>query len=238
MAGEVNKDTVVSSEELEKALDNALGTQIEDLEKAKKTPKKTTEEEPEEEPEPEEEGYNKEMDNKEKVNKSDKEPDFEALSKSLPETIEENEEAKEVVDAMPFVKALVDTVENQLVELTKAVVYFSEKLEEIEGKVNNSDKIGRAEAKLVKSISERIDEIGGQVNPTKSFLGEKITIMKKSEGGEEEISLTKSEAMDGLTELCKSEKINMLDVTKYESMINNGRQLPESVIKMISSTKK
>ena len=253
---------VVDPVELEKALDNALAGEaieketetVEDLEKAKKE-KKPEKSDPEndEEKETEEEGgteaeADKEIeyeegkkDTKEAkgVKKSDDDLDFEALSKSIPEILEEDEDASKVVDAMPFVKALVDSVDEQIVELTKAVIYLADKLENIEESIAKNNEIDRTQAKLVKSISERIGVIGSEVQPRKAFLGSKITILKKSDGeDDQEIELTKSEAKDGLTELCKSGTMNMNDVTKYESYINNGRELPESVIRLIASTKK
>lgn len=241
---------VVDPVELEKALDNALaGKPIEkeidkpeeDLEKAKKdNPENDKEKETEEEGGEEEEMDYEEEDTKEAkgVKKSEDDLDFEALSKSIPETLEEDEEASQVVDAMPFVKALVDSVDEQIVELTKAVIYLADKLETIEESIAKNNEIDRTQAQLVKSISERIGVIGNEVRPLKADLG-KITILKKSDGEEDQpIELTKSEAMDGLTELCKSKKLDMYDVAKYEGYINTGRQLPESVIQLIASTKK
>lgn len=234
-------EKLVNPEELEKALDNALGT----LEKSKAVSKKDdgqaaaaakdqgdNKETGEEEEETDDEG-------KEGVNKSVKEPDFESLAKSIPEVIGENKEASEVVDAMPFVKALVDSVEDQLVEMTKAILYLSDKIETIEAGSKSDRDITVAQAKLVKSISTSIREIGGKVSPRKAFLGSKITILKKSEDGKEEpVELTKSQAAQGLTELHKSGKIGLTEVIKYEGYINNGRQLPDSVNELLVSANK
>ena len=54
---------------------------------------------------------------KKKAKKSEDEPDFEKLSKSVSEELEENEDAKQVLDAVPFMKALVDQIEDQVDEV-------------------------------------------------------------------------------------------------------------------------
>lgn len=244
------QDTPVNPEELEKALENALDATLQKSDDSvpKEVPEEDlekSEEENKEEKEKEEEGGEDKGESEEstdneddgEVNKSEDELDFDSLSKSIPEILEEDSEASDVVDAIPFVKALVDSVDGQLVELTKAIVYLADKVETLEATVNKNNGINKAQAELVKSISERVGEMGGQVMPRKAFIGKKITIMKKSDGEEDEtIELTKSQALEGLTELCKSNKLDMYQVAQFESIINQGRELPESVTKLIAST--
>jgi len=61
------------------------------------------------------------------------EPDFEALNKSVEEGIEENnEEASDAINGIPFVKALVETLDEQMIEVVKAIAYLAKKVEGIE----------------------------------------------------------------------------------------------------------
>jgi len=228
-------EKTIDPDELEKALDSAL----ESLEKSKKVSKKDDGQEAEPKDQEENEETDEDEEEDEEYEKSEDEPDFESLSKSIPDAINENEEASEVVDAMPFVKALVDSVEDQMVELTKAVLYLSDKIEDIESSMKKSGKVNVAQAKLVKSISESVREIGGTAQPRKAYLGKNITLLKKSdgEGQDETIEMSKGQVMSGLTELHKSNKITLDEVIKYEAYVNAGRELPESLTLQLASTK-
>ena len=60
------------------------------------------------------------------------EPDCDVLSKTLSEGIED----KGVdIDATPFIKALVDTLELQISELIKVIINLSDKVESLENKM-------------------------------------------------------------------------------------------------------
>ena len=222
----------VKTEDLEKALDNALEIM------GKATPLEVNEDEDEDEDEAgEEEESVKKFPKKavKKVKKSEvEEPDFEALSKSLSESIEE-EGASDVLDGIPFVKAMMDSLDDQISEMIKAVVYLSDRIGEIDEKLEKSGAVGAAQAKLVKSISQTVRQIGETPQPLKSFLGKNIKILRKSETGEEgSFEMSKSEALEKLTELHRAGKIELRDVTVYESRIQNGAELPPQIMKLLS----
>jgi len=176
MDGDNEKDEV-SQEELEKALDTALET----MNKAatKKAPPVPVDEEDEEDEKEEKEGYVKKSEAKKSEGEED--VDFLELSKSLEEGVHEKDEnAQEVIDAVPFVKALMDTQEEQLTEVIKAIVYVSDKVDQIGGKLEKSEAINAAQAKLIKSMSENMRAIGNTPLTRKSVLGQGLEIIKKS----------------------------------------------------------
>jgi len=235
---EKGKETLeagVEAEELEKALDNAL----EGLTKAKKKlPQELDEEEAGEEEEEEEETeqpVRKKVAKSKRVAKEPDEPDFEALSKSLGEAVEEEEETSDILDAVPFVKALVDALDEQITDLIKAIVFLSDKVDGVEGKLEKSSKIEVAQAKLVKSMSETMRKVGETTRPIKSNLGRNFKVMRKSETGEEtEITLSKADALDKLTTLHQAGKLELGEVVVLEEKIQKGLQLPNRYTKLLS----
>lgn len=217
----------VSAEELEKSLEMAL----QNLAKAKTKPVKEPEDEEDEEDEDEEdedegEGW-----------KSEREPDFEALSKSLEESVaSEDQEASEVIDGIPFVKALVNSLEEQIVELVKAIIYLSDKVENVEKKVSKvgtrlekSVEVNEIQAQLVKSVSETVRKIGEAPLPRKAAITQ-LEIMKKSDTGEEhKVALSKSEALEKVTELHREGRLTLAEVISTEARIQKGMEIPENV---------
>ncbi len=219
------EEVEVDSNELEKALDDALKS-TEPLRKAKKA--KAPEKEESFEDEDEDEDYEK----------SEDEPDFEKLSKSIPDTLGEDKDAGEVLDGMPFVKALVDTLEDQFVEMTKAVLHLSDKLETVEEKLAKAEKLNIAQAKLVKSISQGVQTIGGTSNMPKSFLGKNVSIMRKSvETGENGsgVEMKKSEVFTKLQLLVKSGDLDLQESIIAEGRINSGKPLQENVVALLTA---
>ena len=150
---------------------------------------------------------------------------------------EEDEEASEVLNALPFVKALVDSMETQLVEVLKALVQQSDKIDEMGERLEKAEEIAIAEAKLIKSISGTVREMGDEVTtPIKSQLGKHLTIVRKSEGeADKKMELTKSEALAKLTTLCKSKKITLKEVISLESKIQKGQEIPEKIQELLVS---
>lgn len=237
-----NEKNAVENEDdlLEKSLTAALTK----LEKASKKPPVDEDEEYEEEDEGEEEIEDDDDDNtppppksrKGGMRKSTRNYDFEILGKSLPEIISEDEDSSEVVDAMPFVKSLMDGIDEQIFALSKAVLEIGEKIESMERKMNKSIDVEVAQAKLVKSIASDIKTFGETANPVKSVLGKSINIMRKTEEGKEvKTELSKSDALDKLTELHKAGKIGINQVAIYEGRIQKGINLPEDIQKMLLS---
>ncbi|KKN02804.1 hypothetical protein LCGC14_1113990 [marine sediment metagenome] len=220
-------DDETTPEELEKALDIALSK----LEKANKAPPPPADEEDDKD---EEEEKRKE---KEKLaaKKSEEEPDFEELSKSLEESVaEKDEDASDVLDGIPFVKSLVSSLDGQLVELVKAVVYLSDKVEAIEAHMEETGDLNKSEAKLIKSISENIRKMSETPLPRKAKISE-IEIMKKSETGEEiKGTMTKAMALVKLTELHKADKISLKEVVACEGQIQRGVAVPENIQALLS----
>jgi len=222
-------------EELEKALATALET----IEKAnsEKTPPEEDEEDEEEE---EEEGATKKSKKTGnpcgKTKKSVKEPDFEELNKSIEEGVEENdEEASDALNGIPFVKALVETLDGQMIELVKAITYLAKKIETVEDKLGKSEKVTIEEAKLVKSISETIRKIGETPLPRQAKINQ-IEIIKKSgtEAMGEKTTITKGQAVIKLTELFKANKINLVESTKLEEIIQKGLPVPDKYLKLMA----
>jgi len=223
-----NKSEDVNPIELEEALGKAL---VEATTKAKKKePLPPIDEEDEEDEEEEMEGEIKAKKAK-KAKKSegddDEEPDFEALSKGLEEDILEREEkaTEEIIDAVPFVKALIDSLDSQIGELIKAIVYLSDEQVKIKKSLRKSGDLDVAQAKLIKSMSENMRKMGETPLPRKSVLGQNFEIIQKAggNGNEDKIfSLTKLQAIDKLTELCKSDKITLEELTKAEWRIQKG----------------
>jgi len=226
---ELELEEEVKTEDLEKALDNAL----EELGKAKAP---DFEEEDEEE-EAEEEETAKLPKKKIAKKSKTKEPDFESLSKSLSESLEEDEEASDVLNGIPFVKAMMDSLDDQISEMIKAVIFLSDKIDDIDERLEKSGKVNFVQAKLVKSISQTVREMGETSQPLKSYLGKNVNfkILRKGEDGKETpVDMSKSQALEKLTELRKAGKIDLKDVIIYESRIQKGVDLPEPLIKLLS----
>jgi len=227
-----NKGEEVSQPDLEEALGKALLT----VTKAKKKePLPPIDEEDEEgEEEEEEEGLRlkaKKAKKSEATKKSGgdeegEEPDFEELSKGLEEEMLERDEkaTDEMIDAVPFIKALFDTLENQVCNLVEAVIYVSDEQKKFKKELKKSVEINVAQAKLIKSMSENMRKMGETPLPRKSVLGQNFEIIQKSGdgNGEKKFSLTKLQAIDKLTELCKSDKITLEELTKAEWRIQKG----------------
>jgi len=201
-----------SVEELEDALEKAV---------SKLSPK---EEEEFEEEEEEEEGK--------ETNKSE-EPDFEHLSKSLIEGVDE-----ETVEAFPLIKSLVTSLENQIVDLTKGIIYLSDRVEEVEEKLSDNQTLNHKQAKLVSSISKSVREIGDAPLPRKSYLGKNLEIIRKSEGVETKVEISKAESLSRLTALHKAGKIDLAEVTTLEGRIQKDQPIPEKFQELILGSDK
>ncbi len=229
----------VSQEALEKALDIALGEMHKADKKDKVVP---ADEEDDADEEEEKEGVEKDFGKKKaKAKKSEKSEneddiDFQKLSKSLEEgVLEKEDDAQEVIDALPFVKALMDTQEEQLSEVIKAIVYVADKVDAVNQRLDKSEKINVAEAKLLKSVSESVRQIGEAPFPRKSDIGKPFEIIKKSEDGEKKIAFTKAEALEKLTTLCKSDKITLEEMIMVEGRFNKGMEIPEKFQNLLTS---
>ncbi len=223
----------VSQEDLEKALDTAL----EEMHKANKKDKvvPSNEEDEEDEEEEAEKDFGKKSKKTEKSENED-DIDFQKLSKSLEEGVLEKEgDAQEVIDAVPFVKALMDTQEEQLSEVIKAIVYVADKVDAVNQRLDKSEKINVAEAKLLKSVSESVRQIGEAPFPRKSDIGKPFEIIKKSEDGEKKINFTKAEALEKLTILCKSDKITLEEMIMVEGRFNKGMEIPAKFQNLLTS---
>jgi len=223
------KGEEVNPIELEKALGKMLEAEAITKAKKKEPLPPIDEEDEEDEEEEEEEGKTKGKKFKtEKAKKSeydDEGPDFEELSKGLEEDLLEREEktTQEIIDAVPFVKALIDSLDNQVSELIKAVVYLSDEQVKIRKELRKSSEIDVAQAKLVKSMSENLRKMGETSLPRKSILGKNFEIIQKASGSEEKrFSLTKLQAIDKLTELCKTDEITLEELQKAEWRIQKG----------------
>ena len=224
----------VSQEDLEKALDTAL----EEMHKANKKDKvvPSDEEDDEDEEEEKEKDFGKKSAKKSKKSENEDDIDFQKLSKSLEEGVLEKEgDAQEVIDAVPFVKALMDTQEEQLSEVIKAIVYVADKVDAVNQRLDKSEKINVAEAKLLKSVSESVRQIGEAPFPRKSDIGKPFEIIKKSEDGEKKINFTKAEALEKLTILCKSDKITLEEMIMVEGRFNKGMEIPAKFQNLLTS---
>jgi len=213
-------------------LEEALGKAVDAIAIKAKTkeplPPIDEEDEEDEEEEEEKEIKAKKAKKSEAAKKSendDEEPDFEQLSKGLEEDLLEKEEdaTQEIIDAVPFVKALIDSLDNQISELIKAIVYLSDEQVKIKKSLRKSGDLDVAQAKLIKSMSENMRKMGETPLPRKSILGKNFEIIQKAgDGGEKIFSLTKLQAIDRLTELCKTDKISLEELQKAEWRIQKG----------------
>jgi len=225
---------VDEGDELEKALDTAL-------ESLQKAAPEEEDEEYEEEDEPEEEETpappaKKKMSAKKSKEKEDE--NFEALAKSLPDALEGDEEASDVLDAMPFIKSLIDTLEEQMTALVKAIVNISDKVDGIEESLTKSQNLEVASAKVLKSLRKEVKEIGDLPNPPKSLINKNLKIMRKSDGngnGKKSLEMKPVEVLDKISTLCKSGKISLEQATTAESRIQKGIPLSEGLMQLISS---
>jgi len=215
-------------------LEEALGKAVDAIAIKAKTkeplPPIDEEDEEDEEEEEEKEIKAKKAKKSEAAKKSEndnEEPDFEQLSKGLEEDLLEKEEdaTQEIIDAVPFVKALIDSLDNQISELIKAIVYLSDEQVKIKKSLRKSGELDVAQAKLIKSMSENMRKMGETPLPRKSVLGQNFEIIQKAGddgSGEKRFSLTKLQAIDKLTELCKTDKITLEELTKAEWRIQKG----------------
>jgi len=234
--GEV--DDEVSQEDLEKALDTALDS----MQKAGKTEKVVPSDEEDEYGEEEEEEGEKVPKKKKtakaaKKSKNEEDPDFQVLAKSLEEEIiEGDEDAQEVIDAVPFIKALMDALEDQMAGMIKAIINVSDKVEGINERLEKAKDINIAEAKLIKSLSENIRKIGEQPLQRKSVLGKGLEVIQKSDDGQEKrTNISRASALEKITELCKADKISLDDAIKLEGRINKGLEVPENFQNLLIS---
>lgn len=161
---------------------------------------------------------------------ADDEPDFSALSKSIPDTIREDVEAGEILDAMPLVAAIADAMEEQITAVTKAVVLLTDKMERLELRMAKSQKLDIATAQMLKSVRNDVKAFGDLPLPRKSVVNtQDLQIMKKSGNKTTKTTLKKSEALDKLTVLCKSGKLTVQEATMAEGRIQKGLTLPAKV---------
>ena len=68
------------------------------------------------------------------------------------------------------------------------------------------------------------------------FSRYKIEIMRKSEDGGEDLTLTKAQALSKLTTLHQEGKINLMDVTKLEDRIQKGHPIPAQFQELFKAT--
>jgi len=222
-----DQEEEVDGEELEKALESALEV-LNKAGKNKKAPRQDEEEDEDEEDDEEGNGF--------KYRKSHDEPDFEELSKSIMEQVVEDEEAEKVIDASPFIKSMVESLEGQLLEFMKAVVDLTDRTESVERRLRKSEKIEVAQAALVKSISQNVRGMAETPQPLRTDLGRNFTVLRKSgEGKTKKVELSKAQAMTKLTELHQAGKISLKDAVSLESRIQNGAELPENVTELLTA---
>ena len=126
-----------------------------------------------------------------------------------------------------------DTQEEQLSEVIKAIVYVANKVDAVNERLDKSEKIDFAGAKLLKSVSETVRQMGEAPIPRKSNIGKPFEIIKKSEDGEKEISMTKAEALEKLSSLCKSDKITLEELIMVEGRFNKGMEIPARIQKLL-----
>lgn len=224
-----------TQEELEKSLDEAL-------ENMSKSDDGDADDEDENEDENEDD-YNEdeyeEMKKKKskKIKKSRNDDDgLQALAKSLPEMLEDDDEASEVINAIPFVKGLVDSVETQMEALCKALVSIGGEVTSLKTQLLKSSKLNVAQATMIKSISGQLKDIGDSTTPRRANLGPNIQVMKKSVDGSGESAMqpmNKSVALDKLLELKKAGKIDNVQVGIAEGRINKGIALDANIQAML-----
>jgi len=217
------EDEEVSVEELEDALEKAVSK----LSPEKELKKSQREEDAEEYDEEEEE-----EDKEEETSKSE-EPDFEHLSKSLVDEVDE-----EAIEAFPLIKSLVTSLEGQITDLTKGIIYLSDRVEEVEEKLSDNQSVTHKQARLVSSISKSVREIGNAPMPRKSYLGKNLEITRKSGSGETKVEISKSESLNRLTALHKAGKIDLAEVTTLEGRIQKDQPIPEKFQELILSLEK
>ena len=177
---------------------------------------------------------------KKKAKKSEDEPDFEKVSKSITENMEEDEGARQVLDAVPFMKALVDRIEDQFTEMIKAIVDMGDRIETIESGMTGLEKskaVTTASAKLLKSIRADLKAIGDTPQPRKSVLSDKLVILNKSGNGDQKnvSPLTKSQALDKVGVLFRNNKIDLKTATVAESRIQQGFPLQPEVEALLTA---
>lgn len=229
----------------EQALDKALDSAISDLQKAKGKSGAdngyTAPEDDEDEDEPDDdEDDDYEPPPKKKMKKSkESDFDFEALSKSIEDSVVEKggEGAEEVINAVPFMKALMDTIDEQLVCFGEALNHVVSKVDKLTKSLSKSQNLELAQATMLKSIRTDLRTIGNQPQARRSIINQADLVLLKKSGNDgtkpKNQSLTKSQALDKLTSLCKSGKISALDVTRAEGRINKGLPLSQELEDLI-----
>ncbi len=129
-----------------------------------------------------------------------------------------------------------DSLETQLTEMVKAIVVVSDKVDDVSERLEKSEKIVVAEAKLIKSVSENLRKIGEAPLPRKSVLGEGLQIIEKSETGEEKtVTMSNADALSKVTELCKADKITLEEAITAEGRINKGQEVPERIKSLLTA---
>lgn len=228
-----DKNQEFSEEELEKALDSALN----DLNKSNSNQTVTTEkDEKDEEDEGDEEEveYEESKPKKEPVKKSKTKEDLETLTKSIPETLDE--EAEEIMDAVPFIKSLVDSLESQFLAMTKSLIAVKEEVEDLKISLTKSQALNVAQAKLVKSMNHNLKILGNSPNDLRSTISKSMKIVRKSKTGSEENDkkFTPTQVLEQLQELQKSGKIGLREIVATETRLNKGLPPSDRVLSLLS----
>lgn len=165
-----------------------------------------------------------EMDEKEEDEKEDKKEMKKEEKKEDMKHLEENSmkykslSDEEYAEYLDLKKAKEEEAEilaksEHFEELKKAVS------EETEGKFDKIGEIMKSFLDKVETIESKLDEIGSQASRVRKSAKSVATIEKSfsAEEGEKKPALNKAQVLNALTELCKSDKIAVEDVTIFET---------------------
>jgi len=115
------------------------------------------------------------------------------------------------MDASPFIETLVDQVSDSDLQLRKSVLDMQRKQDQFNSKLS---KAIVALGKSVMTLNAQLQEFGGQpVGMRKSVLAKS----ELSERFEQGFDFSKSQVLDAMVELCKSGRLQPIEVSKYET---------------------
>jgi hypothetical protein len=174
----------------------------------------------------------------EKTNKSKAASKAEAAPEkieSLESIISEDPEADAAMAVEPFLKSFAKAVDKKLeairAEHAKQLGTLNKAFAQMSTFQKAQSAVLLAEGKLLKSLTATDQESLDQPQDRKSIQVQERFI--KSEGGEEELSVT--QARIKLGEFAKSGVLNPQQVAKIENRINHGQPLPEYFIEMLKN---
>ncbi|MFL5900888.1 MAG: hypothetical protein ACJ75S_06780 [Solirubrobacterales bacterium] len=146
--------------------------------------------------------------------------DDEPLGKSL-QIVNENGEQEEAIDATDLLKSLVERVEGNETDMTKALTMVTDlvkaqaaQIGALQGQVTKLANAGRGRRAVV-SVADKPE--------LNKALGE------GGEGGDEPQGIPANEFMAKAMDACSAGKISGLDVARAESYLNRGLDVPASI---------